>query len=105
MGIGSRSHYTRRGTTGLKAALLPEKKAWSRRPRTAAGPARRAGAAVARGMGGGWGRAKKTGVTDEVAEDVRRVCPVAWMLLPFGSLSRSKMDRAREILEVRTSGS
>ncbi|XP_048540203.1 chloroplastic group IIA intron splicing facilitator CRS1, chloroplastic-like [Triticum urartu] len=93
---------------GLKAALRRQKKA--REPTPAEqllDPAelerlRRA----ARGVADGWVRAKKAGVTDEVVEDVRRVWSGGQELAAVRVVEplRRCMDRAREILEIKSGG-
>ncbi|XP_044959699.1 chloroplastic group IIA intron splicing facilitator CRS1, chloroplastic-like [Hordeum vulgare subsp. vulgare] len=93
---------------GLKAALRRQKKA--RQPTPAErllDPAeldrlRRA----ARGTGDGWLRAKKAGVTDEVVEDVCRVWSGGQELAAVRVVEplRRCMDRAREILEIKSGG-
>ncbi|CAL4998261.1 unnamed protein product [Urochloa decumbens] len=92
---------------GLKVALRREKKAREPTRAEAELPAgeldrlRR----VARGMGK-WARAKKAGVTDEVVEDLRREWARGEELAAVRivePLSRN-MDRAREILEIKTGG-
>ncbi|CAO2163584.1 unnamed protein product [Urochloa humidicola] len=92
---------------GLKVALRREKKAREPTRAELELPAaeldrlRR----LARGMGK-WARAKKAGVTDEVVEDLRREWARGEELAAVRivePLSRN-MDRAREILEIKTGG-
>ncbi|RLN04188.1 chloroplastic group IIA intron splicing facilitator CRS1, chloroplastic [Panicum miliaceum] len=92
---------------GLKVALRREKKV--REPtraetELAAGELDRL-RRVARGMGR-WARAKKAGVTDEVVEDLRREWARGEELAAVRIVEplRRNMDRAREILEIKTGG-
>ncbi|RCV30800.1 hypothetical protein SETIT_6G124900v2 [Setaria italica] len=92
---------------GLKVALRREKKA---REPTRAEAELEAGELdrlqrLARGMGR-WARAKKAGVTDEVVEDLRREWARGEELAAVRIVEplRRNMDRAREILEIKTGG-
>lgn len=60
---------------------------------------------LARGMGR-WARAKKAGVTDEVVEEMRREWATGEELAAVRIVEplRRSMDRAREILEIKTGG-
>ncbi|KAJ1268237.1 hypothetical protein BS78_07G120700 [Paspalum vaginatum] len=60
---------------------------------------------LARGMGR-WARAKKAGVTDEVVEEMRREWARGEELAAVRIVEplRRSMDRAREILEIKTGG-
>lgn len=60
---------------------------------------------LARGMGR-WARAKKAGVTDEVVEEMRREWASGEELAAVRIVEplRRSMDRAREILEIKTGG-
>ncbi|CAD6244861.1 unnamed protein product [Miscanthus lutarioriparius] len=60
---------------------------------------------LARGMGR-WARAKKAGITDEVVEEMRREWASGEELAAVRIVEplRRSMDRAREILEIKTGG-